>query len=265
MPIELERRQSFDAVAQDYLMHRPGYPEEMVDDIVAYSRIPPRGAVLEIGAGPGQATAPFAARGFRMTCVELGARLAQVLRERFAHLGNVTVVNAAFEDWDASGHAFDLAVSGSAFHWIDPVVGLPKVARALVAEGTLALFWNHHLPADMDLYARMREVCRRCAPGRWERRMDENPAARMEEKVARRRAGIDACGLFSPLEIRRYPWNASYDTTQYLELISTYSDHITMEAETRARLITELARVIDAAGGRVARDYCTTLFLARRL
>jgi len=39
--------------------------------------------------------------------------------------------------------AYDLLVSAQAWHWVDPVVAMPKAAALLRPGGTLALFWNY--------------------------------------------------------------------------------------------------------------------------
>ena len=69
-------RTLFDQNARGYNQLRPGYPEELFEDIVTFSGVAPDGRVLEIGAGPGQATIPFARRGYRMLCIEPGVHLA---------------------------------------------------------------------------------------------------------------------------------------------------------------------------------------------
>ena len=69
----MRRRSLYDEV-------RPGYPEELFDDVVSLSGIPAGGRILEIGCGTGQATVPFARRGYRILCVELGENLAAVAR-----------------------------------------------------------------------------------------------------------------------------------------------------------------------------------------
>ena len=53
-----------------------------------------------------------------------------------------------FEEWRPQEAAFDLAVSATAFHWLDPEVAYPKVAGALRPTGSLALFWNVHVYTD---------------------------------------------------------------------------------------------------------------------
>src|SRR6266536_1127576 len=115
-------RATFDQVALLYDQARPGYPEQLFDDVVALSGITSHGRILEIGCGTGQATLPFARRGYPMVCVELGENLAAVARQRLADYPQVTVQTCAFEEWPLPERAFELVVSATAFHWIDPAV-----------------------------------------------------------------------------------------------------------------------------------------------
>ena len=60
-------RTSFDEDAELYDEVRPGYPPELFDDVITLSSVPNQGRVLEIGCGTGQATLPFAQRGYRLS------------------------------------------------------------------------------------------------------------------------------------------------------------------------------------------------------
>ncbi len=68
--------QTFDRAAESYDRIRPDYPEALFDDLTALAGLRPGDHLLEVGCGTGQATLPLARRGFRVTCVELGAGLA---------------------------------------------------------------------------------------------------------------------------------------------------------------------------------------------
>src|SRR5436189_21759 len=124
-------RTTFDEVALLYDQARPGYPEALFEDVIALSGIPPGGRILEIGCGTGQATLPLARRGYRILAIELGENLAAVARRNLAAYPTVEIRTGAFEEWPVQECAFDLAVSATAFHWIDPTIGYAKVARAL--------------------------------------------------------------------------------------------------------------------------------------
>jgi SAM-dependent methyltransferase len=99
----------------------------LVEDVLALSDIPRDGRILEIGCGPGNATLPYAARGYHVTAIELGPQLAARAVQNLARFPRVRVVNASFEEWPLEENAFDLAISAEAMHWIPPEVGYPKV------------------------------------------------------------------------------------------------------------------------------------------
>jgi len=53
---DAERRLSFGSVAEQYDRHRPGYPPQLVDDILTYADAHAGDRALEVGAGTGRAT-----------------------------------------------------------------------------------------------------------------------------------------------------------------------------------------------------------------
>jgi ubiquinone/menaquinone biosynthesis C-methylase UbiE len=55
-------RTIFDEAASLYDEVRPGYPEDLFDDVISLSGIPAGGRILEIGCGTGQVTVPVAKR-----------------------------------------------------------------------------------------------------------------------------------------------------------------------------------------------------------
>ncbi|MBI2952658.1 methyltransferase domain-containing protein, partial [bacterium] len=75
-------RTVFDQAALDYDAVRPGYPEELIEDVVAISLIPKGGRILEVGCGTGQATLPFARRGYSMLCLDIGKNLAAIAAQK---------------------------------------------------------------------------------------------------------------------------------------------------------------------------------------
>src|SRR5919107_3821041 len=119
-------RSTFDGAALLYDEVRPGYPEDLFDDVVSLSKIPARGRILEIGCGTGQATVPFARRGYHILCIELGENLAAVARRNLEAYPQTEVRTAAFEEWPLQESAFDLAISATAFHWLYPAAAYPK-------------------------------------------------------------------------------------------------------------------------------------------
>ena len=95
----LHLRTTFDEAALLYDEVRPGYPYALFADVVSLSGIPSGGRILEIRCGTGQATVPFARRGYRILCVELGENLAAVARRNLASYPRAEVQTEDFEEW----------------------------------------------------------------------------------------------------------------------------------------------------------------------
>jgi SAM-dependent methyltransferase len=114
-------RSTFDGVASLYDEVRPGYPERLFDNLASISGTGPGTRALELGCGTGQATLPLARRGYRILGVELSANLAAMARTKLADYPNARVLACSFEEWPLEKGAFDLVVSATAFHWVDPL------------------------------------------------------------------------------------------------------------------------------------------------
>jgi len=143
-------------VATAYERYRPGYPVELVDDVLNYAGRPVRTA-LEIGAGTGKATRVFAERGLAVTATEPDAAMLCELRNHVPP--TVTIVRAAFEDL-APGASYDLVFAAAAMHWTDPVSRWERVAAQLVPGGAFACFGGQVQLADPAVEAAV-EAARR--------------------------------------------------------------------------------------------------------
>jgi SAM-dependent methyltransferase len=257
------RRAQFDGVAAGYAAARPGYPEALFDDLAALAGLSPGGEIVEIGPGTGQATVPLARRGYRITAIELGAALAEETRRATRDFPGVTVVVGDFEALPLPEASCDLIVAATAFHWLDPATRYARAAGLLRPGGALAPFRNEHVRCARDgdfvgvsqaVYARILPEWAAAFPGlSWPDGVADAEAAR-----------IAAAGLFEEPVVRRYLWEAEYDTARYLALLDTYSDYRRLAPDTRARLFGGLATLIDRDfGGRITMGYLTTLAVAR--
>lgn len=138
------RALSFGSVAPTYERFRPGYPDELVDEVQAYAGRPIRTA-LEIGAGTGKATRVFAARGIAVTATDPdGTMLAELRRHVPA---TVTVVQASFEDLPLT-RSYDLVFAAASLHWTEPVHRWQRAAALLNPGGVFASFGGQLHLAD---------------------------------------------------------------------------------------------------------------------
>lgn len=251
----------FDQAAEDYDAIRPGYPETLIDDVVMMSELPTAGRILEIGCGTGQATLAFAVRGYPMVCLDIGAALAVRARTKCTPYPEVQIHTVAFETWPPEDSAFDLVLSATTFHWIDPAIGYPKAARVLKPSGSLAVMANLHPTPYTDFFQAVQKVYRRVVP-EWR---DPSQSPSTDERVNATAAQIGNTGLFEQAVVQRYPWSHVYTREEYLKLLNTYSEHRNLEANRRQRLFTGIGEVIDHEyGGTITRPYLAVLYLARK-
>jgi trans-aconitate methyltransferase len=255
-------RETFDEVAQLYDEMRPSYPEAVFEDVAALvdRRDDPR--LLEIGCGTGHATRAFAGRGFRIHCVELGEKLAQVARRSLAGLERVTIEVANFDTWTAGGR-FDLVYSASAFHWLNRETREERIAALLNDGGALGVWRNHHVRNGSceEFIEAARTIYEREAPALVKKRIGLPRAAELgvteEEKLT--------STLFEAPEIHVYFWRRSYSGAAYVRMMSTHSDHRLLPEGQRRRLLSALEELIETRfGGSVTSDYATLLQIARK-
>src|SRR5579884_3686406 len=201
-----ERRLTFGEVAELYEQARPSYPQQLVDEVLAYAELEPADRILEVGAGTGKATRQFAAAGFALVALEPSPAMAEVARATCRGLPSVTIEQAEFEQWTLPPRPFKLVISAQAWHWIDPQLRYVKARAALGTGGALAAFWNH---ADWSTAA-LREVIekayRQAAP-QFEPSGPMHPLIGEGDWAPAWQAEIDATPGFAQPEVRTYPWS----------------------------------------------------------
>jgi SAM-dependent methyltransferase len=146
------RRESFDAVAEDYNVYRSQHPQAVVDAVIALSNLHSGSRVLEIGCGTGQLSVPLAQHGVDLLAIELGPRLAGLARRNLEQFPNAHVETSSFEAWPLPSQQFDALVSASAFHWLAPDLRFAKSAEALHPGGFLTILHVHHVKGGTDSF-----------------------------------------------------------------------------------------------------------------
>ncbi len=77
--------------------------------------------------------------------------------------------------------------------------------------------------------------------------------------------GVARSGRYGPVVFRRYEWDLTYTTAEYLEVLRTYSGHRGLPPRAREGLLECIAALIDRRyGGRVTKRYLTELRVSRR-
>lgn len=239
---------TFNTAAVLYEDIRPGYPEELIQDIVELSGINDHSRILEVGCGTGKATRPFAKCGYELVCLDIGDDLIAVAKKKLKAFPNVSFVEQAFEEWEADGK-FDLIISATAFHWVDPKVRYLKAFEVLKSSGFLAVFSNQHVRKDEGFFVESQSL--------YDRYYLPLTVDRPTHATS-----FPGVGTFEDPIKRVYPWSQTYSSEQYVKLLSTYSDHIALPDENRNLLFEGIVNLIEMRyDGQVTKHYEAVLDL----
>ncbi|GGU64713.1 methyltransferase type 11 [Streptomyces albospinus] len=258
------RRHIFGNDAEQYDTARPGYPRQLLDDVLEFSALAAGEPALEVGAGTGKATLAFARSGVPVTCVEPDVRMARVLRRRCAELpdGSVGIEVADFEAWHPT-RQYGLLYCAQAWHWVDPDVRWARAQAALSPGGAIALFWNHWVLQCGELADRLTAAHTRLGieiPQ--DTLLDPRPRPARRGPESRQWREMTATGFVDP-DHRLYTSVHERSTSALIGLLTSYSGYRALPPEPRERVFDRMARIVDEHGGRAHVKVVTSLFLGR--
>ncbi|MEV6717571.1 class I SAM-dependent methyltransferase [Lentzea sp. NPDC051208] len=243
--------ESFGVDPERYDRTRAEYPEAMIERIVSAS---PGPDFLDVGCGTGIAARQFQAAGRTVLGVEPDRRMAA-----FARGTGLEVEVAKFEEWEPAGRTFDAVVSGTAWHWVDPVAGAATAARVLRPGGVLAPF-GHVYQLPPALAEALAEAFRRVAPDSplsFTGRSEVPVLDAYQGLYARAADGIREAGGFGEPELWRYDWQRAYSREALLDLVPTSGGLTALPPERLAEVVAALGTAVDEMGGTVTVPYAT--------
>lgn len=257
----------FDEVPDLYDRVRPGYPPELIADLVTQTNLVESAQVLEVGCGSGQATQSLAERGYSITAVEPGAGLARLAQQKLEAFPNVSIQISKFEDWDAKDQRFDLLVAAASWHWVDPAVGWRRAHEVLRPGGWMAILGNVVIrpPGQAELYAETEDLHHRYAPDSpdW-----GHPPTESEVRATSTGWGPpnnDTDGYFGPTTVRWYPAVQWFDGAGIADHLRSLSPYRRLSNEIREPLLDAIAqRVQTRLGDRIGRHYLALLRMGQR-
>jgi SAM-dependent methyltransferase len=215
----------------------------MVDDLFMLAELDTGDRVLEIGAGTGQLTMPMTGRGLRITALEPGPNLASFARRNLARSNDAEVEVSRFEDFVLPTEKFDLLVSATAFHWVDPLIRVIKSAEALKTGGYLAIIhtrWG--VGQELDSFTEKSQSCYE----KWDPNFDPDFRPPTTGDLTGERPELDDYLGFGNVEYRQYEQRNTYTTNSYLDLLRTWSNIRGMKEDAREGLLECLGILIDS-------------------
>lgn len=219
---------SFGEAAREYEAGRPGYPMEAVRWVLeplAGSDTPLR--ALDVGAGTGKLTRSLVGAAVEVTAVEPDQVMLDTLVEA---LPGVAGIVGSAEHLPVQDAAFDAALYGQVWHWLDEDASSAEATRALRPSGVLGLIWNVR-DTRTAWVAQMVEIMRK---SRAEQMFDDG--------------GPWIGPQFGIAEHEEWSWSRQVNRAQLEDLVRSRSYVITASADERQRIEVELAELFDAIG-----------------
>ena len=245
----------FDLDAQGYDDGRPDYPAGAWQQVLAHLDLTAGSRVLEIGPGTGQATARLLATGATVEAVEPGAELSALLRTRFAD-ADLQVQTATLEAAELADGSFDAVASATAFHWVDPDVGIPVLRRVLRPGAPVCLWWNVYRDPARDEVDPIDALVR----GSTELPNTRGLNGILDELDLPAR--LTEAG-FVDVRTDVVRWTGRHDEERLIKLFRSFSDMRKRTAAERDLVLGRLRTHARAAGGVVERAYTTPMIFGR--
>jgi SAM-dependent methyltransferase len=136
---------AFGNAAREYELGRPGWPQELLDRVIAELGLAADAVVLDLGAGTGKLTRALVPRFSRVLAVEPDDAMRDVLEDVVTGAEALSGRAEAIPLGDAEVHA---VFSGEAFHWFATDESVDEIIRVLRPRGALVILWN--IPIEFD-------------------------------------------------------------------------------------------------------------------
>lgn len=239
-----------------YERFRPGYPQQLMELVVADTSVRP---VLEVGAGTGKATRALVALGKHVHALEPDPRMAALLQLTSGD-GLIRIDHATLETADLDPASYGLVVAAQSWHWVDREIAYDRVANALAPAGKLALIWHHPVrrqglfgEAMGQLYAELAPTMTSILPGSKGR--DFDPA----------KEPFSATKRFRSWSRQEHRWQRRLDAPNLIGWLCSQSEHRMLPLEQRTELMAAVAALVEELGGQVVVNMATVAHLAYRV
>jgi len=219
---------SFGNVADSYDRVRPGPAPAAVDWL-----LPARcEAAVDLAAGTGLFTRALLGRVPKITAVEPDGRMRAVLSGRTA---GVRVLGGRAEGIPLPDSSVDAVFVSTAWHWFDPALAIPEIARVLRDGGRLGVIWTSRDRAD-DWVANLDLLRLSAVPAEARDWADGEPrtADQVREKLDRHHSvTLPPDAPFGRAQSESFTFTRTMDVNDVLDWLATNSVFITASPAVR--------------------------------
>ena len=141
----MDPTQRFSSRVADYRRYRPGYPPQLVDDLLASAALPKDATVADIGSGTGLLARLFLERGYSVVGIEPNPEMRAAGDEELREFPNFRSLPGTAESTTLPPQSIDLITAAQAFHWFDRDQTRAEFRHILRPGGACAIIWNNRL------------------------------------------------------------------------------------------------------------------------
>ena len=250
-------RLSFNDAAEIYDAVRPSYPAAVFDAL--FDMLPSNPRIVEVGPGTGQATRDLLARGSAVHAIEIGPSMAAKLLSNLPS-PRLRVSVGDFEQVTVTPGSADAVFSATAYHWVSRTAQTDRPASILRPGGLVAIVDLVQVDSldDAGFFAACQPTYEKYNQGH-----TGPPAPTRNAVDPAIRQILDDDVRFKNVAVRRWDWNQTYTTSQYQQLILSYSETQMMDESDRRGLVDDMAALINEHfGGFVTRPLVVALTTA---
>jgi len=135
--------QRFSTRVTNYVRYRPGYPPQLITDLIQDYHLQPQSIVADVGAGTGLLAKLFLENNNVVYGVEPNREMREMGDQLLAGYPHFVSINGTAESTHLPPKSIDFIIVGQAFHWFDLTQTKEEFQRILNPKsGWVVLIWN---------------------------------------------------------------------------------------------------------------------------
>lgn len=256
----MDKKLTFNENPKAYYKYRPGYPDELFNDIFESIVLDKDSYLLDIGAGAGKELIPFIHKNLYIDALDIGKNFIDFIKKKHGNYKKLNTACGEFEKFPEIKSKYDIVFSATAFHWIDKDLKYKKVYNLLKENGVLALTWHIAEPDESNFSKELQDIYAQEIP----EMHDDFKDQKMSDLIQERRKEIIESGLFNIVKEKKYDWDMDFDYQTYYGLLNTFSDHIMLKKEVKRKFYKKLEKLFMKFNNKYQKEYHAILFICRK-
>jgi SAM-dependent methyltransferase len=238
---------------ENYVLYRPGYPKEVIQELKAACGLAPSHVVADVASGTGIWTRMLLENGNPVFGVEPNAEMREAGERLLAVFPKFSSVAGTAEATTLADQSVDFVTAAQAAHWFNRQRARREFVRILKPGGWLVLLWNERL-TDSTAFLRDYEQLLLAYGTDYQDIRHEHTTSAVNEF-------FDP----APFQERAFEIRQEFDYAGVEGRLLSSSYAPGREHPKHASMLRELRRIFDAraAEGRVAFEYKTRLYFGR--